>query len=428
MATEVQSGTMLARGFDWDTVRFPGRKIGEVVSLNYGKSLLEPTRKPGCIPVFGTNGQCGLHDTPLSQGPGLILGRKGQGHLGVKWYTRPFWVIDTAYFASVKATEVDLRWLYFVIDYVGLDHLKTGEKPGLSRDTFGRQIFPFPKLDEQRAISRVLGALYDKIDLNQRMNRTIEGLASALFHSWFVDFDPVVAKAAGRAPFALKPELATLFPATFQDSELGPIPKSWRMGKISEVSSMSRGGINPGDFPTETFDHYSIPAFDEGQQPRPELGSTIKSNKFPVPRESVLVSKLNPRTPRVWMPELAGGRRAICSTEFLVMTPKPPTTRGFLCCLFSSDAFTSEFATFVTGTSNSHQRVKPESLLTMDAIIPPARIVERFTAIVRPWFAQSAHNIRESQTLAALRDTLLPKLLSGEIRVRQAEKLVEARL
>lgn len=126
------------------------------------------------------------------------------------------------------------------------------------------------------------------------------------------------------------------------------------------------------------------------------------------------------------MPELAGERRAICATEFLVMTPKPPITREFLCCLFSSDAVTSEFATLVTGTSGSHQRVKPESLLTMDAIIPPAPIVERFTAIVRPWLAQSAHNIRESHTLATLRATLLPKLLSGELRVRQAEKLVEA--
>ena len=99
MATEVQSGTMPARGFDWDTVEFQGRRIGDVVTLKYGKSLLEPTRRPGSVPVYGTNGPCGYHDTPLADGPSVILGRKGQGHLGVKWVNLPFWVIDTAYFA-----------------------------------------------------------------------------------------------------------------------------------------------------------------------------------------------------------------------------------------------------------------------------------------------------------------------------------------
>ena len=148
----------------------------------------------------------------------------------------------------------------------------------------------------------------------------------------------------------------------------------------------------------------------------------IKSNKFPVSADCVLVSKLNPRTPRVWMPDLTGERRAICSTEFLVMTPKSPITCEFLWCLFSSDAFTSEFATFVTGTSGSHQRVMPESLLGVDAIIPPVPLVGRFTEIVRPWLKQAAHNIREANTLAALRETLLPKLLSGELRVKNAEK------
>src|SRR5450759_3804042 len=183
MAIEIQGGTMPARGFAWDAVKFQGRRIGEVVSLSYGKALQENTRRPGLVRVYGTNGPCGYHDTPLAAAPGVVLGRKGQGHLGVKWVNAPFWVIDTAYYASVAKSEVDLRWFYFITNYVGLDHLKTGEKPGLSRDIFERQIFPFPKVDEQRAIARVLGALDDKIELNRRMNRTLEELAAALFLS-----------------------------------------------------------------------------------------------------------------------------------------------------------------------------------------------------------------------------------------------------
>ncbi|MEA3186560.1 MAG: type restriction enzyme subunit [Chthoniobacter sp.] len=333
--------------------------------------------------------------------------------------------------ARLRARKnLDQRFLGFVVassDFT--EHVlavQTGTSiPHISAGQIKEFGFALPPIAEQRAIARVLGTLDDRIAQNQRMNRTLDELAAALFQSCFVDFDPVVEKAAGRAPFALASAVAALFPAAFADSELGPVPRGWRTGKVSELASMSRGGINPGDFPAEAFDHYSIPAFDDGRQPQPELGSTIKSNKFPVPADCVLVSKLNPRIPRVWMPELSGERRAICSTEFLVMTPKSPITREFLCCLFSSDAFTSDFATFVTGTSGSHQRVMPESLLGMDAVIPPAPLVERFTKIVRPWLAQAAHNIRESHTLAALRDTLLPKLLSGEVRVKLAERVLE---
>ena len=274
----------------------------------------------------------------------------------------------------------------------------------------------------------MLGTLDDKIELNRRTNLTLEELATSLFRSWFVDFGPVVAKAAGRKPAHLRPALAALFPATFQDSSLGPIPHGWRIGKVEELASLTRGGINPGAFPTETFDHYSIPAFDEGRFPKQELGGSIKSNKFPVPPGCVMVSKLNPDTPRIWLPGVTGERRAVCSTEFLVSTPKPPTTREFLFSLYSSETFTSSFATLVTGTSNSHQRVKPDGLLTTEIVIPGEPLISEFTKLVRPWLTQVTHNVRESRTLAALRDTLLPKLLSGEIRVRDAQKAVEAPL
>src|SRR5205823_4108515 len=109
-------------------------------------------------------------------------------HLGVKWCEIPFWVIDTAYYAQVKREWVDLRWFYYITKHVGLDHLKTGEKPGLSRDVFGRQLFPFPKLKQQKAIASILGTLDHKIELNRRMTHALEALARALFQSWFVDF------------------------------------------------------------------------------------------------------------------------------------------------------------------------------------------------------------------------------------------------
>jgi type I restriction enzyme S subunit len=183
--------------------------------------------------------------------------------------------------------------------------------------------------------------------------------------------------------------------------------------------------LNPGEFPSEIFDHFSIPAFDEGRTPKPENGDAIKSNKLIVPPGCAMVSKLNPRIPRVWLPELSEERRAVCSTEFLVALPKPGVSREFLCCLFKDETFVSVFATMVTGTSGSHQRVKPESLLGMEAVIPPQALIQRFTETVAPMLSRISQNISESRTLAALRDALLPKLLSGELRVPTA-KLVEA--
>jgi type I restriction enzyme S subunit len=173
--------------------------------------------------------------------------------------------------------------------------------------------------------------------------------------------------------------------------------------------------LNPGDSPEEPFDHYSIPAFDEGQLPSIEIGAAIKSNKFIVPPNSILLSKLNPRIPRVWLPRTDGNRRSICSTEFLVVLPHDGVPREWLYGLLRSPEFLSKFATFVTGTSGSHQRVRPESLLAMLVRIPPKPTMTRFAAAVGPICKRIADNLREAQNLAAIRDALLPKLIGGEV-------------
>jgi type I restriction enzyme S subunit len=271
---------------------------------------------------------------------------------------------------------------------------------------------PLPPLAEQKAIAAVLGALDDKIELNRRMNATLEAMARALFQSWFVDFDPVHAKLDGRPPAP-----ASLFPASFQDSEAGHIPTGWTLGKVSDCATLNRGAVNPGDFPTETFDHFSLPAFDNGRTPKVELGSAIMSNKFTVTPNSVLISKLNPHIPRIWLPDLHTSRRSVCSTEFMVACSKPSVTREYLFSLFTSSAFASIYGTLVTGTTGSHQRIRPESVLDMKIVIPSAALIQAFTDIAKPMFDRINRNTEQSRTLATLRDTLLPKLLSGELSV-----------
>jgi type I restriction enzyme, S subunit len=175
-----------------------------------------------------------------------------------------------------------------------------------------------PPPDEQRAIAHILGTLDDKIELNRRMNVTLEAMARALFKSWFVDFDPVRAKADGRESGLPRP-LADLFPDSFEGSALREIPKGWHVGRFGDVAEQLRDQENPLSSPDALFHHFSIPAFDEGQSPKPEYGESIKSLKSRVPAGVILLSKLNPEIERVWMVDVSSGERAVCSTEFLVL-------------------------------------------------------------------------------------------------------------
>jgi len=280
-----------------------------------------------------------------------------------------------------------------------------------------------PPLPQQRAIAHILGTLDDKSELNRRMNETLEALARALFKSWFVDFDPVRAKAEGRDPSLPKP-LADLFPACLVDSELGEIPQGWEVGRFGDVVEQLRDQENPLSFPDALFQHFSIPAFDEAQSPKSEYGESIKSLKSRIPAGTILISKLNPEIERVWMVDVRPGERAVCSTEFLVFCARPPFTRSYAYCLARSPLFRQQIEGLVTGTSKSHQRAQVDSVLNLAAVVPASTIVAAFDRSANSLLSRTLECRRESRSLVSLRDTLLPKLISGELRVKDAEKLV----
>jgi type I restriction enzyme S subunit len=328
------------------------------------------------------------------------------------------------YWRSGDVSRVHPRWLFywmngreFFLQFKGVSGQTDMAEYVSLRDQRAMRI-TLPPLAEQKTIAAVLGALDDKIDLNRRMNATLEAMARALFQSWFVDFDPVRAKLDGRQPVGLDAATASLFPATFQDSEAGHIPNGWTVGKVSDLATLNRGAVNPGDFPTETFDHFSLPAFDNGRTPKAELGSAIMSNKFTVTPNSVLLSKLNPHIPRIWLPDLHASRRSVCSTEFMVACSMPGVSREYLFSLFTSSAFASIYGTLVTGTTGSHQRIQRDSVLGMGTIIPSGALVRAFTERVKPMFDRINRNAEQSHTLATLRDSLLPQLLGGTLQIR----------
>ena len=297
--------------------------------------------------------------------------------------------------------------------------------PNVSARQLAGVSWPPLELPEQRAIAHVLGTLDDKIELNRRMNETLEALARALFKSWFVDFDPVRAKMEGHDT-GLPRDIADLFPDQLVDSEMGEIPEGWAVFRLDRLADHHTKSTSPLRSPEEEYEHFSIPAYDAGQRPSIELGAAIRSNKTVVRRDAVLLSKLNPRIPRVWMPADSKGRSQVCSTEFLVFTPRPPANRSLLFALFADQSFRALLKSMVTGTSKSHQRVPPKALKTQEVLAGSPRVFRVFGEVVGSMLAGVLRSRSEVTTLAALRDTLLPKLISGEIRVPDAERALES--
>lgn len=284
-----------------------------------------------------------------------------------------------------------------------------------------------PRLSVQVQVSEVLGALDDRIELLRKTNATLESIAQAQFKSWFIDFDPVRAKAEGREPEGMDAATAALFPAEFEASALGLIPKGWRVGCFGGLAALAKGSVNPLDFPTLTFEHYSLPAFDASQLPVFEPGEAIKSHKTRVPRGAVLQSKLNPHIPRVWF-VAASGEHAVCSTEFLPWVARDASSPELVYCTLRSAAFEAQVKTLVTGTSNSHQRVKPDQVGALSLIIASNDVQKAFADLARPMLAKVAANRLHARNLAEVRDSLLPRLISGKLRLPEAQEQLEEAL
>jgi len=262
-------------------------------------------------------------------------------------------------------------------------------------------VLPLPT---QRKIAAILSTYDDFIENNTRRIKILEDMAQTLYREWFVHF---------RFPGHEKVPMV--------ESPLGLIPQGWEILKYSDIVDLSRKGINPTKFPDEIFAHFSIPAFDSGQMPSLEEGSSIRSSKYLITEGCVLVSKLNPRIPRVWFPFLNTEHQAITSTEFLTLKPKPPVDCVFLYNLCRSPEFSAELAVRALGTSGSHQRVKPNDFLGMSVLIPTELLLnsfrEKVASILNVVNTLRLKNVNLRQT----RDLLLPKLISGEIDVSELD-------
>ncbi|MCY7557177.1 restriction endonuclease subunit S [Paenibacillus macerans] len=396
----------------FDNLMWEKTKWGEIASLEYGKALKDYKNKTTGYPVFGTNGPIGYTDKMMSRGPGVIIGRKG-AYRGVHYTDSAFYVIDTAYFLKPIKNNLDLKWAYYNLKNTDINNLDSGSAiPSTSRSDFYALDTLLPSIKEQIKIRDLLSSLDNKIELNNAINKNLEEMAQALFKRWFIDFE--FPNESGE-PYKSDG-------GEFEESELGLIPKGWKVKKLEYICRIDTTSVTPSATPDETFELYSIPAYDEGKFPVFEAGSTIKSNKYKVNKGSVLISKLNPQTKRVWAP-LCLTPDAVSSTEFINFLSLNSGNRGFLYSLLDSESFYTYLCSNTTGSTNSRQRVLPKSTLDFRFVFPDnEEVVYQFSKMIENYLNLMQTLIYENRKLAILRDTLLPKLMSGEIRVPLVEQ------
>ncbi len=278
-----------------------------------------------------------------------------------------------------------------------IDKMSTGSTiKHISLKTMRNYSFMAPPLQQQKQIASILSSINNKITCNRQINDNLEQQAQALFKSWFVDFEPFK-------------------DGEFVESEMGMIPKGWRVRELDGIIEISKQSINPNKSPEILFTHYSIPAYDREKQPDTQLGKEILSNKFVVRDNMTLFSKLNPRIKRIWY---VGDilENSICSTEFVPFLAKDSALSVFVFSLVSSQGFYDYILSMVNGATGSHQRFHPEETLSYK-IAYNQEIALEYNAIAEPMITQIHKNQQESRRLAQLRDTLLPRLMSGELKV-----------
>lgn len=363
------------------------RPLGELVDFLDGRRVpvKSADRRSGPYPYYGASGIVDWVDDFLFEGLHLLVSEDGEN---LRSRSTPvafladgrFWVNNHAH-VLVGNSEGDTRFLAYALESADISGFLTGSaQPKLSQSSLSSVPIVAPSLTEQRAIAEVLGALDDKIAANDRLI----GVACRLMTA-----------------------LASQSAVTVA---------------VRELAQQSRASVNPSDLGETVVQHYSLPAFDASTLPSIEPAMAILSGKFVVRRPAVLLSKLNPRFPRVWdLPQIDG--TALSSTEFVVLHPYDVTT-SVLWAVLSQPGLGQSLVDKASGTSGSHQRVRPQEI--MDAEVPDPRALSESAQTLITATGRRVHHAREEAAdLAALRDALLPELMSGRMRVKDAGRDVE---
>ncbi|WP_230950333.1 restriction endonuclease subunit S [Xylella fastidiosa] len=408
--------------------------LGDVIELKRGYDLPNAERRPGSVPIISSSGESGLHCEAKVKGPGVVTGRCGT--IGEVFLVESdFWPLNTSlYVRDFKGNDVG--FVYFFLKTINwAQYNDKSSVPGINRNHIHEARVKFPEIGKQRSIAKILGTLDDKIELNRRTNETLEAMARALFKAWCVDFEPVRAKLEGRwqrgeSLPGLPAHLYDLFPARLIESEWGEIPEGWRYSTIGEEVSVC-GGSTPSTKESEFWEGgchcWATPKdlsslrfpvlLDTGRKITDAGLTKISSGLLPV--GTVLLSS---RAPIGYL-AIAQVPTAI-NQGFIAMKCDGVLPNVFIL------AWCSESMDAIIGNANgsTFQEISKSNFRPIPVVVPSESVLEIFQKSADLLYRKMTENERESRSLAQLRDTLLPKLISGELCVPDAERITGAAL
>ena len=431
---------------------WPTRPLGEIAtnfdSRRVPLSSREREKRKGPYPYYGATGIMDYIDDYLFDGLYVLIAEDGSverenGTPFVQLVKGKFWVNNHAHVLKA-ATDTDTKFLYYALSTIQIRLYLTGSvQPKLNQTNLNRIPIPFPPESYRQAIVYILGTLDDKIELNRRMNETLEEIAKAIFKSWFVDFAPVIdnalkagnpipdalaEKAARRRAIStpkLSPEIARLFPDSFEDSPLGPVPQGWRVKRVSDLGKVVCGKTPPTKDKTnygKEVPFITIPDMHgkvfvvQTTKYLSKKGADLQSNKY-LPPYSICVS-------------------CIATPGLVVMTSEISQTNQQINSVIPYKEISPFFA-FLTlkilgkeimqiGSGGSvFTNLSKSRFENLNILMPPNNLIKIFHEHIASLFLSILNNEKEILNLANIRDTLLPKLISGQIRIKDAEKFVE---
>lgn len=397
---------------EWRKITF-----GDFVTIQRGHDLPDQDRRPGPVPILGSFGITGYHDTVKAKGPGVTIGRSGAS-FGVAAYSeQDFWPLNTALYVTDFKGNYPKFVFYFMkaFDFSGFN--SGSAQPSLNRNNLYPVSICVPLLKEQRAIAALLGALDDRIALLRETNETLESASEALFKSWFIDFDPVHNKAKGVALDGMGAATAALFPSRFEETELGFIPIGWNVRSVYDIARVIYGA----PFASRSFNSEGVGAplvriRDLRHENPIVFTDEIHPNGYMIQPGDLVVGMDGEFRAYLW-----GGRPAWLNQRVCVFAPAPGVPSAFvhrsIVPLLAAVEASETATTVIHLGKNDIDRFR--------VIVPNQAILNDFAAIVEPIYARIVKNKQIACCLSALRDILLPRLISGRLRLSEAETVIE---
>ena len=380
---------------EWREIAF-----GDFVALQRGHDLPDQDRRPGKVPILGSFGVTGFHDTVKAKAPGVTVGRSGAS-FGVAAYTdQDYWPLNTAlYVTDFKGN--DPKFVFYFLKLFDFSGYNSGSaQPSLNRNNLYGIPIQIPAPLTQKHIAEFVSALDDRITLLRETNATLEAIAQALFKSWFVDFDPVHAKQQGRAPEGMDEATAALFPDSFEESERGLVPKGWQVQRLDAFMELSYGKALKANDRVPGV----VPVYGSG-------GKTGFHNESLVTGPSVIVGRKGTVGSLYWEDQPFFP----IDTVFYVRSSGPMTYCFYLLQTLGLSGMNTDAAVPGLNRNNVYR------LKVTHAPEPVLSVFDDVACVIRD---KIFGNCQQAQTLATFRDTLLPRLISGQLRLPEAEAML----